>query len=231
MKKTFLFFILLLTIICNNQVSKAESKTDKRSLITDVFNTRNSLNSAKYEGNDNHHCTAIMITKDVGLTSSHCKDGGFEEGYIGTIYPGHSGLATLAGSASVSTFNPYSDLDIALIKTSDQTDEYSHYLKNINVSIKSVDFSKLKGKELYSIGYPIDKSGYKQYKTEGTVIETFNDKALRTTLQSTPGQSGSRVFLKENDQLIGVISEGSLDGSLVVPINSQIADWIDRIRH
>ncbi len=36
---------------------------------------------------------------------------------------------------------------------------------------------------------------------------------------------------KENDQLIGVISEGSLDGSLVIPINSQIADWIDRVRH
>lgn len=94
-----------------------------------------------------------------------------------------------------------------------------------------MNFHNLIGKKVYSIGYPIDKSGYKQYKTEGTITQTVHDNAIRTTLQSTSGQSGSGVFLKENDQLIGVISEGSLDGSLVIPINSQIADWIDRVRH
>lgn len=231
MNKFSIVLILLMILVANYQIVSASSISDNRSLITDIFKTKNSLNTAKYEGKDSHHCTAVMITKDIGLTASHCKDGGFEEGYIGTIYPGESGLATNAGSAYISTFNPFTGLDIAILKTNNQSNDYSYYLRNINLSVKSVNFHNLIGKKVYSIGYPIDKSGYKQYKTEGTITQTVHDNAIRTTLQSTSGQSGSGVFLKENDQLIGVISEGSLDGSLVIPINSQIADWIDRVRH
>lgn len=49
---------------------------------------------------------------------------------------------------------------------------------------------------------------------------------MMTTLQSTGGQLGSGVFLKENDQLIGIISQGNLNGTIVQPINRRISDWI-----
>lgn len=117
MNKFSIVLILLMLLVANYQIVSASSISDNRSLITDIFKTKNSLNTAKYEGKDSHHCTAVMITKDIGLTASHCKDGGFEEGYIGTIYPGESGLATNAGSAYISTFNPFTGLDIAILKT------------------------------------------------------------------------------------------------------------------
>ncbi|MDR5602932.1 serine protease [Staphylococcus coagulans] len=221
--------VVFLSFLPFNNVEAAQ---DNRDLITEVFKEKGSLITAKYEGKDTHHCTAVMLTPTLGLTAAHCKDGGFEEGTIGTIYPGESGLATDAGSGTVGTFNPYSDKDFALIKVSDPSTAFSHYLKNVNTTVRGVNFSNLEGKEVYSIGYPIEKGGYKQYRTEGVITSVNGETSLYTTLQSSEGQSGSGVFLKENDQLIGIIIQGyNLDTTIVVPITSHMADWINRIRN
>lgn len=207
-------------------IPSAIASEDNREFVKDVFNEKGSLNTAKYEGVDSHHCTAVMLTPTVGLTAKHCKDGGFEEGNIGTVYPGESGLATEAGNITVSTFNPYSTEDIALIKGSNPTTAYSYYMKNVKLSVRGVKPSDLNGKSVYSIGYPAEKSGYKQYKTKGKITYVNGDRSIQTTLQSSAGQSGSGVFLEENDQLIGILVQGNLDGSNVVLVNSRISDWI-----
>lgn len=207
-------------------IPSAIASEDNREFVKDVFNEKGSLNTAKYEGVDSHHCTAVMLTPTVGLTAKHCKDGGFEEGNIGTVYPGESGLATEAGNITVSTFNPYSTEDIALIKGSNPTTAYSYYMKNVKLSVRGVKPSDLNGKSVYSIGYPVEKSGYKQYKTKGKITSVNGDRSIQTTLQSSAGQSGSGVFLEENDQLIGILVQGNLDGSNVVLVNSRISDWI-----
>ncbi|BAS44984.1 glutamyl-endopeptidase [Staphylococcus schleiferi] len=207
-------------------IPSAIASEDNREFVKDVFNEKGSLNTAKYEGVDSHHCTAVMLTPTVGLTAKHCKDGGFEEGNIGTVYPGESGLATEAGNITVSTFNPYSTEDIALIKGSNPTTAYSYYMKNVKLSVRGVKPSDLNGKSVYSIGYPAEKSGYKQYKTKGKITSVNGDRSIQTTLQSSAGQSGSGVFLEENDQLIGILVQGNLDGSNVVLVNSRISDWI-----
>ncbi len=223
------YTLILFSALCLQCLSTDESyaSEDKRELVTDIFNTSKSLETAKYEGADTHHCTAIMISPKVGLTAAHCKDGGFEQNKsLGTIYPGSSGLSTNAGNMTISTFNPYDGADIALIKGENPSTAYTHYMRNVDIDVKGFNLSDLEGKKVYSIGYPIDKGGRKQYKTEGVITSTYNNQSMMTTLQSTGGQSGSGVFLKENDQLIGIISQGNLNGTIVQPINRRISDWI-----
>ncbi|UEX90847.1 trypsin-like serine peptidase [Staphylococcus ratti] len=225
MKQKIFYIMSIILFTYAFIMPNANATEDNRKLVTDVFNEKGSLATAKYESGKGHHCTAVMLTPTVGLTAAHCNDRQFEEGNIGTLYPGESGLATEAGHITVSTFNPYSTQDIALIKGTNPTTAYAHYMQNVNTKVGTVNDS-LNGKEVYSIGYPYEKSGYKQYKTEGTITNVAGN-VIHSTLQSSPGQSGSGVFLKETDELVGIIVQGNLDGSIIVGITPEIRDWIN----
>lgn len=80
-------------------------------------------------------------------------------------------------------------------------------------------------KKIYSYGYPATNiTGYKQYKSEG-IITNYNPITgeLTTNMPVVSGQSGSGVFLEEDDRFLGVIHSGSRnwqgkDIAIVTPI-------------
>ncbi|EGQ2882861.1 trypsin-like peptidase domain-containing protein, partial [Staphylococcus pseudintermedius] len=177
--------------------------------------------------------TSTMLTSNFGITAAHCGNG-FQEGSVGTVYPAQSGLSTPFGSMSISLFNPYNDKDIAFIygQDSGKSKDYIHYQRDFaQTEIKLQGFTddelkKMVGKKVYSYGYPYNYHAHKQYRFTGEI--TFaNSDFIKTNLPAYGGQSGSSVFLEDNDQLVGILVKGGDDdkNAILEPITKDIARW------
>ncbi|AJC95798.1 serine protease [Staphylococcus hyicus] len=217
---------LLLTLSLASLVSlfpsdiNAQPVEDNRVLDMDVFEG-NSLYTSKFEGTS--YCTAVLISPNTALTAKHCEGDNFKSGQIGTLYPARSGASTQAGSLPITTYNPYQgDYDIALLQGTNPSSDMQHYIKKGVKISKERDINNYKGKEVYTIGYPQDKGENYQYKTYGTVESVEGNKMIGTNIKTSPGQSGSGLFLKNTDELIGILHG---DGRFTA-IDSTIRDWI-----
>ncbi|MDF0007964.1 trypsin-like serine protease [Staphylococcus pseudintermedius] len=239
MKKSFLKFsstFLLLTTIGMTGTNAANvwgAEEGTKILVEDIQNDPLAKRTAIFQGPKGLPCTTTMLTSNFGLTAAHCGDG-FLEGSVGTVYPAQSGLSTPFGSMSISLFNPYNDKDIAFIygQDSGKSKDYIHYQRDFaQTEIKLQGFTddelkKMVGKKVYSYGYPYNYNGYKQYKFTGEVTYASKD-FIKTTLPAYGGQSGSAVFLEENNKLIGILSKGGEDNkdAILEPITKDIARW------
>ncbi|EJY3776203.1 trypsin-like serine protease [Staphylococcus pseudintermedius] len=239
MKKSFLKFsstFLLLTTIGMTGTNAANvwgAEEGTKILVEDIQNDPLAKRTAIFQGPKGLPCTTTMLTSNFGLTAAHCGDG-FLEGSVGTVYPAQSGLSTPFGSMSISLFNPYNDKDIAFIygQDSGKSKDYIHYQRDFaQTEIKLQGFTddelkKMVGKKVYSFGYPYNYNGYKQYKFTGEVTYASKD-FIKTTLPAYGGQSGSAVFLEENNKLIGILSKGGEDNkdAILEPITKDIARW------
>ncbi|HDH5694723.1 TPA: trypsin-like serine peptidase [Staphylococcus aureus] len=232
--------IVLATIglfISSFNISYAEDLGTRK--LVDTTKDPKSKYAARYDPDYSLHCSATMITDKIGLTAKHCAGNKKINGYIGAVYPGHSGLSTPFGMMNISEYIPNDANDIAIIKgeEKDMDNTYKHYMKNTNINItpfSTDELKKLKGKEVYSYGYPgINLTGYKQYKSEG-VITSYNPITgdISTTLPSEPGQSGSGVFLKDGDRFLGVLHSHYNDNNgnhlgRVTPMNVRLTNWFN----
>ncbi|MGT2888404.1 serine protease [Streptococcus didelphis] len=235
MRKTITLILVgaSLSLLLLNTVQAQEEGTS--TLITDTQIDPKSKTAARYVPTYSNYCSAVMITSKVGLTARHCVGNQNKEGYIGAVYPGQSGLQTPFGMMNISSYIPDNAEDIAVIKgtDSDMSSDYRKYLKDITTDISSFsleDLKMLKGKRVYSYGYP-DRSltGYKQYKSRG-IITNYNPitRQISANMPSRPGQSGSGVFLEEGDKFLGVLQGQSKNESIVTPIDKRLADWINK---
>ncbi|EIS6447883.1 trypsin-like serine protease [Staphylococcus pseudintermedius] len=239
MKKSFLKFsstFLLLTTIGMTGTNAANvwgAEEGTKVIVEDTKMDTIGKRTAIFEGPKGLPCTTTMLTSNFGLTAAHCGDG-FLEGSVCTVYPAQSGLSTPFGSMSISLFNPYNDKDIAFIygQDSGKSKDYIHYQRDFaQTEIKLQGFTddelkKMVGKKVYSFGYPYNYNGYKQYKFTGEVTYASKD-FIKTTLPAYGGQSGSAVFLEENNKLIGILSKGGEDNkdAILEPITKDIARW------
>ncbi|PCF44504.1 trypsin-like serine peptidase [Staphylococcus delphini] len=239
MKKSFLKFsstFLLLTTIGMTgthatNVWGAEEGT--KSMVKDIQNDPLAKRTAIFQGPKGLPCTSTMLTSNFGITAAHCGNG-FEEGSVGTVYPAESGRQTPFGSMSITLFNPYENKDVAFVYGPDsgKSSDYMHYEKhfaNTEITLEGLsdeELNNLVGKKVYSYGYPYDYHGHKLYKFTGEV--TYASKVfIKTTLPAYGGQSGSAVFLEENNKLVGILSKGGEDNkdAILEPITKDIARW------
>ncbi|EOG8961412.1 serine protease [Staphylococcus pseudintermedius] len=239
MKKSFLKFsstFLLLTTIGMTGTNAANvwgAEEGTKVIVEDTKMDTIGKRTAIFEGPKGLPCTSTMLTSNFGITAAHCGNG-FQEGSVGTVYPAQSGLSTPFGSMSISLFNPYNDKDIAFIygQDSGKSKDYIHYQRDFaQTEIKLQGFTddelkKMVGKKVYSYGYPYNYHAHKQYRFTGEI--TFaNSDFIKTTLPAYGGQSGSAVFLEENNKLIGILSKGGEDNkdAILEPITKDIARW------
>ncbi|GAB0210406.1 trypsin-like serine peptidase [Staphylococcus pseudintermedius] len=239
MKKSFLKFsstFLLLTTIGMTGTNAANvwgAEEGMKVIVEDTKMDTIGKRTAIFEGPKGLPCTSTMLTSNFGLTAAHCGDG-FLEGSVGTVYPAQSGLSTPFGSMSISLFNPYNDKDIAFIygQDSGKSKDYIHYQRDFaQTEIKLQGFTddelkKMVGKKVYSYGYPYNYHAHKQYRFTGEI--TFaNSDFIKTNLPAYGGQSGSSVFLEDNDQLVGILVKGGDDdkNAILEPITKDIARW------
>ncbi|WP_086428509.1 trypsin-like serine peptidase [Staphylococcus cornubiensis] len=239
MKKPFLklssTFLLLTTITMSNSnvINALAVEEGTKSIVQDTKIDKVGKRTAVFEGPKGAPCTSTMLTSNFGLTAAHCGNG-FQSELVGTVYPAQSGRQTPFGSMSITLFNPYEDKDIAFFYGVDsgKSHDYNHYQKdfaNTEITLQGFTDEELKdmiGKKIYSYGYPYDYNGYKQYKFTGEI--TFaNSDFIKTNLPAYGGQSGSSVFLEENNQLVGILTQGSEDNkdAILQPITKDIARW------
>ncbi|NHM75851.1 trypsin-like serine protease [Staphylococcus sp. 11007852] len=212
------------------------AETGTKEIVNNTRSDEIGRRVALFDGPNGHTCTATMLTPNFGLTAAHCGNGIKEDG-AGKVSPAQSALQTPFGSMGISLFNPYVTKDIAFIygKNSDKDTSYKYYEKEFaKTEIKLDGFTKeqleaMNGKKVYSFGYPYDYDGYKQYKFTGEITHA-DDNSIRTTLPSAGGQSGSALFLKDTNELIGVLVAGGGDinsgnGSIYQPITKEISSW------
>ncbi|MCE5834034.1 trypsin-like serine protease [Staphylococcus pseudintermedius] len=239
MKKSFLKFsstFLLLTTIGMTGTNAANvwgAEEGTKVIVEDTKMDTIGKRTAIFEGPKGLPCTSTMLTSNFGITAAHCGNG-FQEGSVGTVYPAQSGLSTPFGSMSISLFNPYNDKDIAFIygQDSGKSKDYIHYQRDFaQTEIKLQGFTddelkKMVGKKVYSYGYPYNYHAHKQYRFTGEITYASKD-FIKTTLPAYGGQSGSAVFLEENNKLIGILSKGGEDNkdAILEPITKDIARW------
>lgn len=99
------------------------------------------------------------------------------------------------------------DFDIAVVKFDQPIGKHSSLGLNI------VSDKELKDQKIFSAGYPADKvveGNYhgkvvRGYAGEGIVTQTyFQPNIFEHNIETSPGQSGSPIFLKGTDVLIGM---------------------------
>lgn len=232
MKKFRLLFILSLTYFILFPVDATYAKKGTQVLVPDTVKDPHSRYTAKYESGIHHHCTAILVSSNVALTAKHC-GGDQRTKYGGTIYPGESGLSTPFGYMNISDYIPNPHYDIAILKGTDrdQSSAYKYYIKKFETQVTAFSNQALQdlvGKEAYSYGYPYKSSGYKQYRSDGT-IDFYQPNAvlLRTSLPAFEGQSGSGVFIKDGEFIGIIITKTDKNEANVLPFTENIAQWIN----
>lgn len=200
----------------------------------DTLKDNKSKMIAKYSPDNSLYCSATLIAPNIALTSRHCAGKKKIEGDIGSIYPGQSGIRTPFGKMDITTYIPDASQDIAILKgkESNKSNDYKQYIKDFKIDVKGRKFEELRGligKEVYSYGYPSDLVGSPQVKSEGQIID-FDPytQVLTTTIPTVDGQSGSGVFLKENDEFLGVLYGKKSNGNgQVAPIDERLKKWFD----
>lgn len=235
-KLFFINFITLSTIIFTVNIQHTYAQENLGSRINvDTSTDDKSKITAKYSPDNSLYCSSTMINPNVGITSRHCAGRHKINGYIGSVYPGQSGISTPFGKMDISSYIPDDSQDIAIIKGKEtyKSSDYKHYIKDFNIEIKGRSFEELKsliGKEVYSYGYPSDRTGAPQVKSVGTIIDIDpHTKVLTTSIPTVEGQSGSGVFLKEKDEFLGVLYGKLSNGNgRVVPIDGRLKNWIDK---
>ncbi|MTV21255.1 trypsin-like serine peptidase [Staphylococcus delphini] len=232
MKNLRLVLTLSLACFILMPVDVADAKKGTQHVVPDTVADPHSRYTAKYESVHLNHCTAILISSTAALTAKHC-GGNFYSSYNGAIYPGESGLSTPFGYMNIRVYIPHPDYDIAILKgtLADQSSAYKYYIKPFKTEVIGLSRLQLYGltnRDVYSYGYPYKFSGYKQYRSDGS-IEYFhpNDLYLHTTLPTYEGQSGSGAFLK-NGQFVGIIitRDDHYEGN-ILPFTEDIAKWIN----
>ncbi|ARJ51142.1 trypsin-like serine peptidase [Staphylococcus lutrae] len=234
MKKVLLLILLLATLCLpiSKPLAYAASDPGKQTVVDDTTKDPRSIYNAKYEPSVGTHCSALIINSNTAVTAKHCL--GDSPKSLGTIYPGESGLKTPFGYMNISSYFLNDKYDIAILKGTDydKSSAYKYYLKNIHTIVRGhsdEELFNLKGRNVYSYGYPYKLSGYKQYFTTGTVeyYEKVPYNVLRTNMPTTGGQSGSGVFLQNTNDFIGIIITQTGGKGDVLPISQDIADWIN----
>ncbi|WP_086428428.1 trypsin-like serine peptidase [Staphylococcus cornubiensis] len=232
MKNLRLLLLLSLAYFILFPVDAAYAKKGTQHVVPDTVADPHSKYTAKYESVHLDHCTAILISSTVALTAKHC-GGNFLSSFNGTIYPGESGLSTPFGYMNVRVYIPNQKYDIALLKgtVADQSSAYKYYIKPFKTEVTGFRDDQLYGftnRDVYSYGYPYKFSGYKQYRSDGSVAYYHkNDHYLHTTLPTYEGQSGSGAFLKDG-RFIGIIitRDDHYEGN-ILPFTQDIANWIN----
>nr|WP_289780999.1 trypsin-like peptidase domain-containing protein [Staphylococcus agnetis] len=229
-------FIALSTITISTNTSNIYAQEGIGTTTNvDTLTDEKSKRFAQYSPDNSLYCSATMITPNIALTAKHCAGNQRKEGYIGSVYPGQSGISTPYGYMNISTYIPNGGSeDIAIIKgkEDDKSEAYKHYIKGFHIDIKGRSEEELKslvGKDVYSYGYPSDKTGSPQVKSEGKIIQINpHTKVLTTTIPTVEGQSGSGVFLKENNEFLGVLYGKLSNGNgQVAPIDERLKKWFD----
>ncbi|MCO4342151.1 serine protease [Staphylococcus agnetis] len=147
--------------------------------------------------------------------------------------------------------------DLAILKAAEPLPtSLEHYLKGRTPNISGVLKDRTKqgeksliDKSVYSIGYSSSNGNNYSTKFEGKITDiyidghkgtdesTFNKSGLiKTDLHASGGQSGSGLFLKDdddneqNDELIGILSSASNDDkdAKFALITSKVKEWIDK---
>lgn len=239
MKKSFLKFsstFLLLTTIGMTGTNAANvwgAEEGTKVIVEDTKMDTIGKRTAIFEGPKGLPCTSTMLTSNFGITAAHCGNG-FQEGSVGTVYPAQSGLSTPFGSMSITLFNPYENKDVAFVYGPDNSKsrDYIYYQKEFastEITLEGLsdeELYQLVGKKVYSFGYPYNYHAHKQYRFTGEI--TFaNSDFIKTNLPAYGGQSGSSVFLEDNDQLVGILVKGGDDdkNAILEPITKDIARW------
>ncbi|EGQ2761420.1 TPA: glutamyl endopeptidase [Staphylococcus pseudintermedius] len=239
MKKSFLKFsstFLLLTTIGMTGTNAANvwgAEEGTKVIVEDTKMDTIGKRTAIFEGPKGLPCTSTMLTSNFGITAAHCGNG-FQEGSVGTVYPAQSGLSTPFGSMSITLFNPYENKDVAFVYGPDngKSRDYIYYQKEFastEITLEGLsdeELYQLVGKKVYSFGYPYNYHAHKQYRFTGEI--TFaNSDFIKTNLPAYGGQSGSSVFLEDNDQLVGILVKGGDDdkNAILEPITKDIARW------
>ncbi|HEC2146121.1 TPA: trypsin-like peptidase domain-containing protein [Staphylococcus delphini] len=232
MKKLQLILLLSLACFLFFPINPTYAKKGTQVVVPDTVADPHSKYTAKYESADHSHCTAILISSTIALTAKHC-GGDQPTSYNGTIYPGQSGLKTPFGYMNISSYIPHPDYDIAILKGTekDQSKDYHYYIKSFKTPVTALsdqDLYGIMGLDIYSYGYPYKFSGYKQYRSDGSIYYYYKDVPfLHTSLPTYEGQSGSGAFLRDG-RFIGIIITRTekFEGN-ILPFTPKIADWVN----
>ncbi|PCF87834.1 trypsin-like serine peptidase [Staphylococcus intermedius] len=233
MKKIHWLLLLFLACLLFFSVDVAYAKKGTQHVVPDTVADPHSKLTAKYESVHLDHCTAILISPTVALTAKHC-GGDYKSSFNGTIYPGESGSSTPFGYMNVRVYIPHPTYDIALLKGTerDQSRAYKYYIKNFKTPVTGFsdrELYNIVSQDVYAYGYPYKFSGYKQYRSDGSIYYYYKDKHfVHTSLPTYEGQSGSGAFLKDG-RFIGIIitRTESYEGNFL-PFTQDIANWINQ---
>lgn len=188
--------------------------------------------------------TGVLIGSDVVLTAGHCiYDQNFGWADQVLFVPGKNGGSEPFGrSYSVRTISQSAWVDqgdhrydVAIIVLAEPLGERAGIM---NVSVQTESF--FMGRNLNTAGYPGEaKPGDVQYHSFGTAMDV-QDKLIRHTMDSEPGQSGSPIWYYDPEtqtrSVVGVLTgsrevnteRGPIDAYNVgVHIDPYIGSWID----
>ncbi|MBZ8175549.1 trypsin-like serine peptidase [Staphylococcus delphini] len=249
MKKLQLLLLMSLVYLIFMPIDSAYAAGEKvnqdtvsnphQEIVPDTVRDPHSKYNAKFSFGPGKHCTAVLISSTAALTARHCV-GNKRKTNVGTIYPGASGSSTPFGYMNISEYIPHPNLsqvpnyDIAILKGTerDQDKFYKYYIGKFKTTVRGYTSNQLQGfvgKEAYSYGYPYKSSIFYQYRSDGSITsyaDTF--KNFFTDIPSTVGQSGSGVFTKDGNFIAILIQSTSDHKAVLLPLTTEIADWINK---
>ncbi|MEB6248334.1 LPXTG cell wall anchor domain-containing protein [Mammaliicoccus sciuri] len=196
--------------------------------------------------------SGAYIGKNYFLTAAHViYDNNYPRQYLtgGYLIPGKHGNWEPFGKYKIKAFyvpdkyiaSPLRKYDIGIIEVDPEpiVDADGHppreeldELKPYNIKVYTDD---LIGKKVQTQGYPIDKNvtSINQWTNLGTIVQKQKQGTIEYSMADSPGQSGSPVYLEDNnDEIIAVHSYGTRGnkyGTLGTPITQEIYDWIQSI--
>ncbi|WP_436884458.1 trypsin-like serine protease [Mammaliicoccus sciuri] len=196
--------------------------------------------------------SGAYIGKNYFLTAAHViYDNNYPRQYLtgGYLIPGKHGNWEPFGKYKIKAFyvpdkyiaSPLRKYDIGIIEVDPEpiVDADGHppreeldELKPYNIKVYTDD---LMGKKVQTQGYPIDKNvtSINQWTNLGTIVQKQKQGTIEYSMADSPGQSGSPVYLEDNnDEIIAVHSYGTRGnkyGTLGTPITQEIYDWIQSI--
>ena len=235
MKKILMLLSIFVTLLFG-AVPQAQAN-DEGVIVTDTTQG-NHLFTSKFEF-DGIWSTAVALSPTTYLTAGHAVKYQSQETELGYIYPAYSGILDPLSYMSTTQSINYANnkvpggKDIALIKGTEPSKSMEHYLAEKAPTIKVVDeINDLIGQEVYTIGYPKETSGNYQVKKEGKITakgNTSGGKTIETDITPTAGggQSGSGLYLKETDELIGILSGVGGSSTYFAPITTEVNNWIE----
>lgn len=210
-------------------------EANNQGVVTTNTTEGNNLFTSKLQLN-NGYCTAVALSEKTFLTAGHCVGFESKNESLGYVYPDNSGILDplsymeVTESINYDNNNKAGGKDLALVKGTSPSTSMLYYLKDKSPKIKTIDnIEEYIGREVYTIGYPLNKGEKYQVRYDGQIVAEYHDTIGTDISPSKGGRSGGGLYLKDTDELIGILSFNTQSTTTYfAPITTEVNEWINK---